>query len=62
MAPPEKLTKQGVRDLNHLVPKRPAPAAADKAAADDKAVADEVRPDALPPAVLDGPAAAPLET
>ena len=52
MSAQEKLTKQGVRDLNHLVPKkRPTVAAA------EKSIADEAPPVPLPAAVPAAPVA-----
>jgi len=56
MSTQQKLTKQGVRDLNHLVPKkRPIVAAL------EKPLADEAPAVPLPQAAPDGAAAPPNE-
>jgi hypothetical protein len=56
MSTQQKMTKQGVRDLNHLVPKkRPV------VAAPEKSIADEALPVPLPAAVPAAVAVPPTE-
>jgi hypothetical protein len=55
MEPDEKMTKQGVRDLNHLLPKNPKNPKKRPAAADaDPAVAERLTPAPAPAAIPDG--------